>query len=159
MLTEGDRHMSDQLERLLAERACQRLVFEYARLVDSGSASHVADLFTDDGEWLGSDGRGMHGQDEIRAAFAAREAVSRRQSRHVITNVLIDIDGPDKGSGIAYLVNFRHDAEGTVAAHPAPADHPKFVGDYHLTFRRVGERWHIVTLRFDLAFLRRRRDA
>jgi uncharacterized protein (TIGR02246 family) len=148
--------MDDQWQRLLAERACERLVFEYARLVDSGRASQVADLFTEDGAWLGADGRGMHGRDEIRTAFAARQAVSRRQSRHVITNVLVDVDGPDAGSGIAYLVNFRHDAEGTVAAQPAPADHPKFVGDYHLTFRRVGERWQIATLRFDLAFLRRR---
>ena len=54
--------MDDQLERLVAERACERLVLEYARLVDSGSASQIADLFTDDGEWLGADGRGMHGR-------------------------------------------------------------------------------------------------
>jgi uncharacterized protein (TIGR02246 family) len=148
--------MSDAVERLLAERACERAVLEYARLVDSGRASRIADLFTDDGEWIGADGRGMHGKDEIRAAFTTREALGRRQSRHVITNVIIDIDGPDTARGIAYLVNFRHDAEGTVAAHPAPADHPKFVGDYHLTFRRVGQRWHIATLRFDLAFLRSR---
>jgi uncharacterized protein (TIGR02246 family) len=151
--------MSDQVAALFAERACERLVLEYARLVDSGHAADMADLFTDDGEWLGADGRGMHGQQEIRAAFTARQAVTRRQSRHVMTNVMVDVDGPYTATGIAYLINFRHDAEGDVAAHPAPADHPKYVGDYHLTFRRVGERWYIETLRFDLAFLRRRRDS
>ena len=109
---------------------------------------------------IGADGHGMRGQDEIRAAFQAREALSRRQSRHVITNVLVDIDGPDEAHGIAYLINFRHDAaDGAEAAHPAPADHPKFVGDYHLTFRRVDGRWLIRTLRFDLAFLRRRKPS
>lgn len=151
--------MSDQLERLLAERACERLLLEYARLVDSGHASAIADLFTEDGEWIGADGGGMHDKEEIRTAFTAREALGRRQSRHVITNIIIDSDGSDTARGVAYLINFRHDADGTVAAHPAPVDHPKFVGDYHLTFRRVGERWRIHTLRFDLAFLRRRRDA
>jgi ketosteroid isomerase-like protein len=147
--------MNDQFERVLAERACERVVLEYARLVDSGHASGIADLFTDEGEWIGADGRGMHGKDEIRAAFTTREALGRRQSRHVITNIMIDVVG-DTARGIAYLVNFRHDADGAVAAHPAPAGHPKFVGDYHFTFRRVGEGWKIVTLRFDLAFLRQR---
>jgi uncharacterized protein (TIGR02246 family) len=151
--------MSDDIERLLAERACERVMLEYARLVDSGRASGLAGLFTADGQWIGADGRGMRGQEEIRAAFTAREALSRRQSRHVITNVLVDIEGPDTARGVAYLINFRHDASGSEAEHPAPADHPKFVGDYHLTFRRVDGRWLIHTLRFDLAFLRRRRTA
>jgi uncharacterized protein (TIGR02246 family) len=151
--------MSDPVVPLLAERACERLVLEYARLVDSGHAADVADLFTADGEWVGADGGGMHGQQEIRAAFTARQAVTRRQSRHVMTNVIVDVAGPDTATGIAYLINFRHDAAGDVAAHPAPADHPKYVGDYHLTFRRIDGRWYIATLRFDLAFLRRRRDS
>ena len=151
--------VSDEIERLLAERSCERLMLEYARCVDGGRASGIADLFTEDGEWIGADGRGMHGRAEMVAAFTAREGLSRRQSRHVMTNVLVDIEGPDTARGIAYLINFRHDARGDEAAHPAPADHPKFVGDYHLTFRRVDGRWRIATLRFDLAFLRQRKEA
>jgi uncharacterized protein (TIGR02246 family) len=58
--------LDEQVNGLLAERDCQRLVHEYAWLVDSGAASGVADLFTDDGVWLGADGRGMQGQEEIR---------------------------------------------------------------------------------------------
>jgi uncharacterized protein (TIGR02246 family) len=148
--------MDQEVERLLAERACERLMLRYARLVDSGRAAEMAELFTPDAEWIGDDGRGMRGQAEIRAAFTARQALTRRQSRHVITNVLVDIDGPETASGVAYLVNYRHDAQGTVAAKPAPADHPKFVGEYHLDFRRVGGQWYIARLRFDLAFLRSR---
>ena len=151
--------MDQEIEKLLAERACERVMLEYARCVDSGHASEMADLFTDDGEWIGDDGRGMHGKEEIRAGFSARQALTRRQSRHVITNVLITIGGPDSASGIAYLINFRHDSQGPVADKPAPADHPKFVGEYHLTFRRESGRWLIATLRFDLAFLRSRRSA
>jgi ketosteroid isomerase-like protein len=146
-----------ELERLLAERACERLMLRYARLVDGGHASGIADLFTDEGEWMGADGRAMHGREAIRSAFGAREAVTRRQSRHVITNLLVEVEGPERASGVAYLINFRHDASGTVAAHPAPANHPKFVGDYHLAFHRVEGRWLIDRLRFDLVFLRQRR--
>ena len=146
-----------ELGRIVAERACERLVSDYAWFVDSGAAGRVADLFTEDGEWVGADGRGMHGNQEIRDAFTGRQAITRRQSRHVITNVRIDLDGSDRAVGTAYLVNYRHDAQGDTAAKPAPGDHPKFVGDYHFTFRRTAAGWRIETLRFDLAFLRTRR--
>jgi hypothetical protein len=73
----------------------------------------------------------------------------------VITNVLIAVTSPTDATGIAYLINFRHDSPTGVAEQPAPADHPKFVGEYHLTFRVDDGAWKIATLRFDLAFLRR----
>jgi uncharacterized protein (TIGR02246 family) len=143
--------------KLMAERRCERLVYDYAWLVDSGSASGVADLFTDDGVWVGDDGRGMRGREAIRSAFAQREGLVRRQSRHVMTNLRIDLDGPDHAVGTAYLINYRHDAQGGVAASRAPAEHPKFVGDYHFTFRRTPDGWRIESLRFEIAFLRERR--
>lgn len=143
-----------EVDRLLAERACERLLNEYARRVDSGKAGTVADLFTVDGTWLGADGAGMHGRDEIREVFARREALVRRQSRHVITNVLVDVVSPTAATAVAYLINYRHDSSSGRAEHPAPADHPKFVGEYHLSFRVVDGEWKIASLRFDLAFLR-----
>jgi hypothetical protein len=45
----------DDLERLLAERACERLIVEYCRLVDFGEAARIADLFTEGGVWSGVD--------------------------------------------------------------------------------------------------------
>jgi uncharacterized protein (TIGR02246 family) len=149
----------NELAELLAERACQRLVYLYARLVDSGHAAQVADLFTEDGVWTGADGRGMHGRAEILAAFSGRQGLARRKSRHVMTNVLIDIDGENAATGIAYLINYRHDTTGEPQEGPGPARHPKFVGDYHLRFRREHEQWRIETLRFDLAFLRKHEEA
>src|ERR1700760_692042 len=100
-------------------------MYQYARFVDSGHASGIADLFTEDGTWTGADGRGMNGRAELRASFAAREALSRRQSRHVIPNVLIDVQSPDEAAGIAYLINYRHDSQGDELERPAPARHPK----------------------------------
>jgi len=150
--------MEHQLEvdRLLAERACERLLNEYARRVDSGNASAVADLFTDDGVWLGADGAGMHGRDEIREVFSRREALTRRQSRHVITNVLVEVASPTDATAVAYLSNYRHDSSSGRAEQPAPVDHPKFVGEYHLSFRDIDGEWKIASLRFELAFVRKR---
>jgi ketosteroid isomerase-like protein len=145
-----------ELQRIISEQACERLMYEYARLVDSGHASGIPDLFTDNAVWTGADGRNMNGRAELVTAFSGREALARRQSRHVITNVIVDVIDEDEATGTAYLINYRHDAAEGVADNPAPAGHPKFVGDYHLRFRRVGDKWRIVSLQFDLAFLRRR---
>lgn len=41
----------DPLERLLAERACERLVVDFVRRLDLGDPSSVAELFTEDGWW------------------------------------------------------------------------------------------------------------
>ena len=137
-----------------AERDCERLVYRYAWLVDSGEAAAIADLFTVDGVWAAGTGEPMRGRDGIREGFTARQAVARRQSRHVMTNVLIDVTGPDTATGRVYLVNFRHDSRTGVAEKPAPADVPKYVGEYHLTFRRIDGTWLFHTLELDLAFIR-----
>ena len=98
-----------------AERDCERLVYRYAWLVDSGEAAAIADLFAVDGVWAAGTGEPMRG---------------------------------------VYLVNFRHDSRTGVAEKPAPADVPKYVGEYHLTFRRVDGTWLFHTLELDLAFIR-----
>jgi uncharacterized protein (TIGR02246 family) len=146
------------LETMIAERACERLVYRYAWLVDSGEAAAIADLFTADGVWAAGDGEPMRGRDGIRAGFTARQAIARRQSRHVMTNVLIDVHSADEASGRAYLVNYRHDSETGVAERPAPSGAPKYVGEYQLTFRRVEGEWLFATLDLDLAFVRRRTE-
>jgi uncharacterized protein (TIGR02246 family) len=152
---DGSMLKDDDLARLLAERTCEQLIYKYARYVDSGEAGRVADLFTEDGVWIGADGRSMNGRDQVQAAFLGRQALTRRLSRHVMTNVLIDVHSECEATGIAYLINYRHDGPGETVEKPGPARHPKFVGDYHLTFRRVDGQWRIAALRFDLTFLRR----
>ncbi len=98
----------------------------------------------------------MNGKAEILATFSGREKLTRRQSRHVMTNVLVEVDSPTRAHGIAYLLNYRHDSDTGVAEKPAPAAPPKFVGEYHLRFACVDGTWLIEHLSFDLAFLRPR---
>ena len=148
-------HGDHALDVIVAERACERLLYEYARCIDRGDAADVAELFTDDAVWLADD-IDMRGREAIRKAFSGRQSVTRRQSRHVITNVLVDLTSNDEAQGVAYLVNYRHDSATGTAEHPAPADHPKLVGEYHLEFRHVDGAWRIASLRFDVAFLRSR---
>lgn len=144
----------DPIARLLAERACERLVVDYTHLVDFGEAARIADLFTDDGVWEGP-GLVMRGRAEILAGFGRRQEVTRRVSRHVCTNVAIDVVADDEAVGIAYLVNFRHDRrEGDDPTAPAPAGLPKYVGEYHDRFVRTADGWRFAARRFDVQFLR-----
>ena len=142
----------DLLQRMADERACERLIAQYTHLVDFGDAPGIADLFTVDGVWR-TDEFAMTGQDEIRAGFGRRQGVTRRQSRHVCTNVIVSVDG-DSASATCYLVNYRHDSETGVAEKPAPADVPKYVGEYHDTFLRTAEGWRFKDRYCDMAFVR-----
>jgi ketosteroid isomerase-like protein len=144
--------MDEVLQRMADERECERLVMRYTHLVDFGAAPGIADLFTADGVWR-TDEFAMNGQDEIRAGFGRRAGVTRRQSRHVCTNVIIDVEG-DTAHGLCYLVNYRHDSETGVAEKPAPADVPKFVGEYHDTFVRTAAGWRFQDRYCDMAFVR-----
>lgn len=46
----------DPLQRLLAERACERVILDFVRRLDLGEPSSVAELFTEDGTWEWPDG-------------------------------------------------------------------------------------------------------
>ncbi|MCP3913452.1 MAG: nuclear transport factor 2 family protein [Actinomycetia bacterium] len=144
--------MDDATQQIADERACERLVTQYTHLVDFGDAPAIAELFTTDGVWRTSE-FSMDGQDEIRAGFERRQGVSRRQSRHVCTNILIDVDG-DEATGLCYLVNYRHDSPSGTAEKPAPADVPKFVGEYHDRFVRTADGWLFADRFCDMAFVR-----
>ena len=95
----------------------------------------------------------MVGQDQIRAGFSARQEVTRRQSRHLCTNVLVRVQG-DEATSLCYLLNFRHDSRTGVAESPAPAGLPKYVGEYHDRFVRTPMGWRFASRRCELAFLR-----
>lgn len=144
--------MNDELQRMLDERACERLITDYTHLVDFGNAPDIADLFVEDSRWY-TDDMSMDGQVGIREGFTHRQRVTRRQSRHVCTNMAVTVAG-DTAIGLSYLVNYRHDSETGVAETPAPAGLPKYVGQYHDTFVRTGEGWRIKDRYFVTAFLR-----
>lgn len=145
----------DDLTRLLDERACERLLVEYCRLVDFGQAGGIADLFTEDATWSGTDLL-LTGREEIRAWFVRREGVARRVSRHVCTNIAIDVVSPDEATSLCYLVNYRHDRQEGDTRLPVPADHPKYVGELRDRFRRTPDGWRFASRQVDVAFVRTR---
>ncbi|HVM52525.1 MAG TPA: nuclear transport factor 2 family protein [Acidimicrobiales bacterium] len=128
------------------ERACERLVITYTHLVDGGRAAAVADLFTVDGVWS-SGGNRLEGREAIRAAFTRRQE-SDRTSRHVCTNLLVDVIDADHATGLVYLTLYRHDGSGRGVPEP------DLVGEYRDRFARTPEGWRFTERIATMAFER-----
>jgi ketosteroid isomerase-like protein len=128
----------DDLQRLMIERACERLVTEYCHVIDHGEAARVAELFTEDGVWASPENT-MTGREAIRASFQRRQNLTSRLSRHVCCNLLVEVEDADHATGVVYLTLYRHDSETGRRVGPSAA--PEIVGEYRDAFVRTGEGW------------------
>jgi hypothetical protein len=140
--------VTTDLDQLLAERACARLIAEFVRRLDLGTPSDVAELWTEDGvwEWPGGDRR-IAGRAALAEYFGARPA--DRLSRRLCTNVLVDVLGPDDAEATSSFVTFRVDGWTGGLLPPPPATQ---VGHYADRFRRVDGRWLLAHRTTVLAF-------
>ncbi|MFI5750553.1 nuclear transport factor 2 family protein [Streptomyces sp. NPDC051644] len=128
----------DPMERLLAERACERLILELVRRLDLGEPSTVSDLFTPDGVWEWPyDQRRIEGREALREYFGSRPA--DRLSRRMCTNILVTVESPDTATATTYFATYRVDGytESTLVPPRLPAN----VGHYQDTFRKIGSAW------------------
>ena len=145
----------DAIEQMAIERECERLVTLYCHVIDHGEASRVAELFTEDGSWR-APGVVHQGIDEIRNAFATREAARERMSRHVCNNLRVDVVDEDNATGIVYLTLYRHDGDAT--RRISPLDGPEMVGEYRDRFVRTPQGWRIAERSTHVSFLRDAKD-
>ncbi|MFI1769812.1 nuclear transport factor 2 family protein [Streptomyces sp. NPDC020800] len=139
----------DPVERLLAERACERLIVELVRRLDLGEPSTVSDLFTPDGVWEWPyDQRRIEGREALREYFGSRPV--DRLSRRMCTNILVTVDSPDTARATTYFATYRVDGytEGSLVAPRLPAN----IGHYEDTFRKVDGIWLLASRTLVLPF-------
>ncbi len=126
------------LDRLVIESECTRLVYRYAGLNDAGDYVGVADLFTADGSFARPTApeTPLVGRDVIRAAFAARP--KGRMSRHIVSNVIIEVESETLARGTSYILLFTAAApeSGTAKADPV-----QLVGGFSDTFAKEDGIW------------------
>ena len=131
---------------------CEALCIAYARAIDFRDYDHFVSLFTDDA--VLDLGRPLRGREEIHDAVSARP--DALQSRHVITNVFVDVVDEDHARGIAYLTLYRHLADkpsiAGAGSEPAAATHPAAVGHYQDRFARTSGGWRFKARTLHLAF-------
>ncbi|WP_042422934.1 nuclear transport factor 2 family protein [Streptacidiphilus anmyonensis] len=136
------------LETLLAERACERLVVDFVHRLDLGEPGSVAELFTEDGVWHWPYGdRRVEGRETLRAYFAGRPA--DRLSRRLMTNILVTVESATTARSVSYLTTYRVDGyTGGMIEPRLPAN----VGHYEDVFRRVDGRWLLAVRTVHLPF-------
>jgi ketosteroid isomerase-like protein len=144
-----------ETDRLVIERACERLIAAYGHLIDGGEAARVADLFTADGVWESPEAR-FDGRDAIGEAFSRRQANASRRSRHVCTNVAVEVVSPDEATARCYFTLYR--ADGIDPGRPASTTVPVMVGDYVDRFVRTSDGWRFAQRRASVAFLEGHRE-
>ena len=152
----------DPLERLLAERACERLVVDFVRRLDLGEPSSVAELFTKDGWWEWpppGDGRRAEGRAALAAYFGSRPP--GRLSRRVMSNILVTVTGPKTATATSYFQTYRVDGHdggpdgrlgGRLGGGMVPAGPPVQVGHYEDRFRCLDGRWLLASRSLVLPF-------
>lgn len=140
----------DVAERIEIERECERLVTAYCHHVDHGEAARIADLFIDDGVWR-SGKVVMEGMDQLREGFALRQANTRRMSRHVCNNLLVDVLDADHATGVVYLTLYRNDGE--EGREISPLDGPALVGEYRDRFVRGPQGWRFAHRELVMSFV------
>lgn len=129
----------DPIKRFAIEHECMKLMVGYCIHADHHQADEFASVFAEDGVWVQSSGEEIRGSDALRAYIRGRPGGTL--TRHVITNMLVDVKDDGIATGIAYAMPFRdreYDGSGS-----APMRAASSVIEYHDEFRRTAEGWKI----------------
>jgi hypothetical protein len=120
-------------ERIEIERACERLVYVYSRALDLGDMSAAADCFAENGSMARPmmPDQVIQGRETIRASLLTRPKTLL--TKHLATNVMIDVESRDSAIGISYL---------TMISTTPPADSkPPYVSQGPLWFGEFKDRY------------------
>ncbi|MFF2217605.1 nuclear transport factor 2 family protein [Streptomyces antibioticus] len=135
-------------DRLLAERACERLIVEFVHKLDLGDPGDVADLFTNAGYWEWVEGdRRIEGRDALRSYFAGRPA--DRLSRRICTNILVTVTSESTATATTYFTTYRVDGH---TGGLVPPRAPTQIGHYEDTFLKAEGHWLLSSRSLHLAF-------
>lgn len=125
-------------DRRAVEHDCARLIALYANLNDEARWDEVAALYAEDGVMIRptAPDAPVVGRVAILAAFKSRPP---RLTRHVCSNVVIDVEGPATARGTSAMLLFT--GEG------AP-----LVGSFHDRFCLTAHGWRFAERRGSLTF-------
>ena len=126
-------------ERRAIEADCERLIKRYANLNDAQDWPAVAALYTSDARFArpSQPGAFIEGRGAILASFLARPA---RAQRHVIANVVVDVEDADHARAFSVIVLYQGEPapEGEL---PAMDSRSPLVGTFTDKLVRTAEGW------------------
>jgi hypothetical protein len=120
-------------EQVEIELACQRVVYAYSRALDLGDMNAAADCFAENGSLTRpmAPEQVIQGREAIRASLLTRPKTLL--TKHLATNVMIDVESRDAARGISYL---------TMISTTPPADSkPPFISTGPVYFGEFKDRY------------------
>lgn len=137
-----------ELETLAIERACEKLVYEFAEAVDLRNDRHLENLFSEDATYARPTDPNtvIRGRETIVKAFEARPG--GRVTRHICTNVRITVDSETRAHGVSRVVLIAGPTE--PPAHPQfgyRADARQLIGEYEDEFVKTPQGWRFASRR------------
>jgi ketosteroid isomerase-like protein len=141
--------MTDE-ERRAIEADCERLIKRYVNLNDAQDWAAVAALYTEDAVFRRpSGGEPIVGREAILAGFLARPP---RVQRHVIANVVVEVEDADHARAFCAIVLYMGDA---AEGGGLPVQDPKspLIGTFTDRLVRTAEGWRFAERVGSLDFL------
>ena len=136
------------LEVLVIERACERLINEFFEAIDLRNEAHLDNLFTEDASYARpiEPDTVITGRATIRKMFEARPA--GRITRHTCSNTRITVESAERASGVHRVVLYMGPDQ--PAAHPQfghQADARVLVGEFADVFVKTAAGWRFASRR------------
>ena len=140
----------DDAERRIIRQDCEALSIAYARAVDFRDYDEFSNLFLEEGTLEA--GVRLQGRAAITASLKRRPDGLR--SRHVLTNIFINVINRDEANGISYLTLYRHVGAESARSGAIAFDGPFGVGHYQDLFVRTLDGWRFKSRVLHMAFRR-----
>jgi 3-phenylpropionate/cinnamic acid dioxygenase small subunit len=138
----------NDLQRLAIEQACKSLSIAYARHVDFRQYDKFTELFEEDAVLIA--GALLSGREAIRDAMSKRS--DKLRSRHVLTNIHIEVIDESHARGITYLTLYRHIGAESLEEKPIEIQGPAGVGHYTDEYVLTTAGWRIARRELEFAF-------
>jgi hypothetical protein len=129
-------------QRLVITLDAERMAHTFFLHLDESNYEPLIALFTPEGVWH-RQGKELRGHGMMREAMQARP--KGHTTRHLVSNLLVDIVDQDHAVSSFYLTVYGATADGT-SKDPLPIGLPNIVGVYKQKLARTGGGWRVTEM-------------
>jgi len=131
------------IDRQHIEQACAKVITLFSNYNDRQDYQSLSDLFTEDGSFARptDPDNYVHGRANILAAFQARP--KDRITRHVISNIIIDVIDDKSAKGVCYATLFHAPADASPATFGVQANPSQLIGEFYIDLALTDDGWKI----------------
>jgi hypothetical protein len=120
----------------------ERLIYRFFLHLDERRYADLCALMAPRGVWH-RQGKALQGPDEVLDALKLRPAGAT--TRHLITNVIVDITGAASAEATHYLAVFFHGAD-TPPSLPVRIELPRHISIFSEKFVRTADGWRVAEM-------------